>query len=122
MEIQEILVGQLRDHVRVPAGLLAVAVVRIQKLLDIPVQNALRGGINPLHLIVHHPVDGQGGVLILHLVVPSLLEEDLFLLVDVGVEHRVHIHVHQVLEILLVAAGHGIHGLVRIGHGVQEGV
>ena len=51
---------------------------------------------------------------------PALLAENVLFLVDIGIEHRVQIHVHQVPEVGVVAAGHGIHGLVRIGHRVQE--
>ena len=29
---------------------------------------------------------------------------------------------HKVLEILIIAARHRVHGLVRIGHGIQKGV
>ena len=53
---------------------------------------------------------------------PALLAENLFPGVDIGSKDRIHIHVHKVLEVPVVAACHGIYGLVRIGHGVEEGV
>ena len=53
---------------------------------------------------------------------PALLLEDLPTGVDIGVEHRVHVHVHEVEQVLLVGAAHGVHGLVREGQGVQEGL
>ena len=37
-------------------------------------------------------------------------------------EDCVQIDVHQIEKILIVPAGNGIHRLVRVGHGVQEGL
>ena len=51
---------------------------------------------------------------------PALLTEYILFFVDIGIEHRVQIHVHQVLEIGVVAACHGINGLIRVGHRIQE--
>ena len=53
---------------------------------------------------------------------PSLLAEDILLPVDVGIKDRVQVDMHQVLEVRFIAAGHGIHSLVGIGHRVEEGV
>ena len=52
--------------------------------------------------------------------VPALLLEDGALAVDQGMQHRVQVHVHEVEQVLLVGAGHRVHGLVRKGHGVQK--
>ena len=35
-------------------------------------------------------------------------------------QHGVHIHIHQVVEILVIAAGYRITGLVRIGKCIQK--
>ena len=40
--------------------------------------------------------------------------------IDGRVEHRVQVHVHQVVQILLVGGGNGVDGLVGVGHGVEE--
>ena len=56
------------------------------------------------------------------MIMPAFLHEDLFVLDHVRKEDGVEIDVHEVLEISNVTAGYGIHGLVRKGHGVEEGV
>ena len=56
VEIQELLIGQLRNHIRIPAGLHAVGGVRVQRITDLPHQHIVGGGKSSLHLIVHDPV------------------------------------------------------------------
>ena len=56
VEIQELLVGQFRDILGISAGLVSVGRVREERVEHRPVQNALRGGEGPLHLVVHHAV------------------------------------------------------------------
>ena len=51
---------------------------------------------------------------------PALLLKNGGLGVDGRVEHRVQVHVHQVVQILLVGGGNGVDGLVGVGHGVEE--
>ena len=51
---------------------------------------------------------------------PAFLLEDLALAVDIGVQHRVHVHVGQVHEVLVVGGCHGVERLVAEGHGVQK--
>ena len=53
---------------------------------------------------------------------PAFLLEDAFLPVNIGIQDRVQIHVHQVFEIRIIAAGDRVDGLVGIGHGVEEGI
>ena len=53
-------------------------------------------------------------------VVPALLLKNGGLGIDGRVEHRVQVHVHQVVQILLVGGGNGVDGLVGVGHGVEE--
>ena len=122
VEPDKLLIGQFRYKGGIAAGLVGIAVVREQNRAGIAVQHALRRGEGALHLIVNHAVDGQVVLRGLHLIVPSLLQKDLGLPVNPRVKHAVHIHVHQVPEILVIAAGYRINGLVRVGHGVQEGV
>ncbi len=51
---------------------------------------------------------------------PALLLENRPLGIDGGVEHRVHVDVHEVEQVLLVGGRDGIDGFVGISHGVQE--
>ena len=120
VEIQKLLIGQIRNLCRVSSRLHAVGSIRKQHIENFPVQHFLRGGKCPLHLIVNHAVVFQRAILCLQLVAPAFLAEDFFLFIDGGIEHGIQIHMHQILKILIVAAGHRIHGLVRISHGVQE--
>ncbi len=53
---------------------------------------------------------------------PALLQEGALIADAVGVQHRIHVHIHEILEILLIGGGDGIYRLVRIGHGIQEGI
>ena len=53
---------------------------------------------------------------------PAFLFENAFLPVNIGIQDRVQIHVHQVFEIRIIAAGDRVDGLVGIGHGVEEGI
>ena len=56
------------------------------------------------------------------MVIPALLAENLLLLVNVRVKNRIQINVHQILEILVITAGYRITGLIRVSHGIQEGI
>ena len=51
---------------------------------------------------------------------PALLLKNGGLGIDGRVEHRVQVHVHQVVQILLVGGGDGVDGLVGVGHGVEK--
>ena len=51
---------------------------------------------------------------------PAFLLQGEGVLSDKGIEHGVQIHVHQILEVLVVAAGHRVDSLIRIGNGVQK--
>ena len=53
---------------------------------------------------------------------PALLPEDILLPVDIGIEYSIQIDVHQVLKILVIAAGNGVHRLIRIRHGIEKGI
>ena len=118
VEFQKFFIRQLRNHIRVAAGLHGVWRIRIQGFGNLAFQHIVRRRKGALHFIVNHTVDGKLSFRALQLVVPSLLLEDFFLFINVGIEHRIQINMHQVLEIRVVAAGNRIYGFVRIGHGV----
>ncbi len=122
VKIQIFLIVKLRNMLRIPARLIAVARVRKQGTQNLPLKHIVRGGKRPFHLIVHHTVDRNRGVPALHLIVPPLLPEDFFIFIYIRMKYRVHIHAHQILEILPVAARHRINRLVRISDGIQKGV
>ena len=118
IEREVILVSQFYDVLRVSAGLHAVAGIREHCRMDIAVQDALRGGEHTLHLVVYNAVVGDVAFRILELVMPAFLHEDLLLFSDVRMEDRVHVNIHEVLEIGIIAACDRINGLIRVGHGV----
>ena len=84
------------------------------------VQNLLRRREGALHFVVNHAVIGQRVGLLLHLVMPALLPEDFFVSVDVRIENRIQIDIHQILKIRVIAAGNRVNRLVRICHGIQK--
>ena len=122
VKIQEAFVCKIRDHVGVSAGLAAVGGIRKQGIHDLPFQNVIRGREGSLHLIVNHSADRQRAFRIFKVIVPAFLAENLFFFVNIRIEHGIQIHMHQILEVLVIAAGYRITGLVRVGHGVQEGI
>ena len=120
VEIQIVLVGEIRNIDRVAAGFHSVRCVRIKRRVNASREHVVRRGQRAFHLVVDNAVHCDRAVRVVRLIMPALLAENVLFLVDIGIEHRVQIHVHQVPEVGVVAAGHGIHGLVRIGHRVQK--
>ena len=133
VRIQELIVGERRDRAWVAAALVRIGCVRIERGVDGVVQHAHGVGQRALHLVEHHAVIAQralaqaGGAAFaasalrqVQLVVPAFLLKNGGLGVDGRVEHRVQVHVHQVVQVLLVGGGNGIDGLVGVGHGVEE--
>ena len=118
IEREVILVVQLYNVFRISAGLHAVAGIREHCRMDIAVQDTLRGGEHALHLVVYNAVVGELAFRLFQLVVPAFLHEDFLLFSDIRVEDRVHVNVHEVLEISVVAACDRINGLIRVSHGV----
>ena len=98
----------------------AIAVVREQQPHGFRLHQLIHAGKRALHLAVHNAVVVGLGLCTVEFVVPALLHEDLGLFVDGGAEHRVQVDLHQVVEIPAVAAAHGVHRLVRVGHGIEE--
>ena len=109
-------IGQGRDGGRVAAGHKAVGRIREHGPLQRVLQLRVRGGQRTLHLIVDHTAHRA-----VRVPVPALLLEHGLVHHGQRAEHGVQVHVHQVPEVGLVGGGKGIHGLVREGHGVQEG-
>ena len=122
VEVQIGLVGQIRDAGRVPAGFIRVGRVRVERSVDLPAEDILRGGERAFHLIVNDAVHSDLTIGIPGLIMPALLAENVLFLINIRIKNSVQVDVHQVLEILVVAARHGIDGLVRISHGIEEGI
>ena len=126
------LVGERRDGLRRAARLERVARAGEQCRLHLVVQDRVRVRERALHLVEHHAVVDQGGLVRAErsrvalavvgdeLVVPPLLFEDGLLRVDLRVEHGVEVHVHQVEQVALVRRRHRVERLVGERHGVQE--
>ena len=123
VESHEPFLGQTGDGTGQATGFKSVGAVREQGLADFVFFDGIRGGIHPLHFIVHHSVVHQGLVLAgSQFIVPALLAQGKGIFGNQGVEYRIQVHIHQIAEVLVVAAGHRIYGLVRVGHGIQERV
>ena len=122
VEIQELLVCKCRDYIRIAAGIVVVGCVRIERPHDGVFQHVVRRGIGPFHFIIDDTVDSKAVGSVLHLIVPALLAEELLMVIDIGMQYRIHIDVHEVFEILLIRGRHGKDRLVEIGHGVQESI
>ena len=126
MRVEELLIGELGYRPRVAAGFERIRRVGEEGRAHGVVQHAHGVGERALHLVEHHAVVAERALgkrlafRYVELVVPPLLLEDGALRVDGRVEHRVHIDVHEVEQVLLVGGGNGVDGLVRVGHGVQE--
>ena len=121
VEIQKLLIGQHRNFLRVAAGFHPVSSMGIQRRGNFPAQKAVRVGQCSLHFIINHSVIGQLSRLI-QLIMPALLAENSFILINVRIKYRIQINMHQILKILVVTACHRINCLVRICHGIQKGI
>ena len=113
-------VGEGRDGLRVAAGDEAVRRIREQRARQRVGKQCVGVGERALHLVQHHAGARQDAVL--QLIVPALLLEYLRLFVDAGEEDRVEVDVHEVEEVLIVAARDRVAGLVRVGQRVEEGI
>ena len=135
VRIQELLVGERGNRAWVAAALVRIGGVGIECGVNSIVQHAHGVGQRALHFVEHHAVIAQralaqacgaavafalGALRQVQLVVPALLLKNGGLGVDGRVEHRVQVHVHQVVQILLVGGGNGVDGFVGVGHGVEE--
>ena len=115
----EFLITQVQHLGRIAAGIEAVQHVRKDGVLGLFHEDGIGRGIDALHFIEDHAFVAPAALFI-HVDMPAFLTQDIF--VDTGVEHRVNVDVHQIMEIPQVGAGYGITGLVRKGEGVEEGL
>ena len=106
--------------IRVAAGFAAIACIRKQRIHDLSFQNLIRRGKSSFHLIVNNSVIFQRPLCIFKLIAPSLLAEDLFFFVNIRIKNSIQVHMHQILEILIVAACNRIAGFIRIGHCIEK--
>ena len=132
VRVQELLVGERGNRARVAAAFVRIGGVGIERGVDGIVQHAHGVGQRALHLVEHHAVitqralvQARGAAVAVALrqvqfVVPALLLKNGGLGIDGRVEHRVQVHVHQVVQVLFVGGGNGVDGLVGVGHGVEE--
>ena len=84
MEIQIRLICQIRDTVRITAGLHTVWCIR-ESVFIIHGRSLSGEEKAPFHLIVDHPVVSQLPVLRLQLIIPTLLPEDFLMPVNVRI-------------------------------------
>ena len=122
MKFQKFLIGKRWNHLRIAPRFQSVSNIRVKGIHDFPLHHIVRRGKSSLHLIVDHAVYGKLALRAFHLIVPALLQKNIFLPVNIGVENRVEIHMHQILKILIVTACHGVHGLIGICHCIQKGI
>ena len=122
VEIKKFLIGQIRNIIRVTTGLTAIGDIREQRIHNISFKHIVRRRKCALHLIINDTIIGQRAFRFFQMIAPSFLTEDLFFLINVRIEYSIQINMHQVLEILIVAAGNRIAGFVRISHRIQKGI
>ena len=118
----EFLVAQAGYVLGVAAADIAVARVGIEQAVHLVADERVHIGKRALHFAEHNAVIVRLAGLAVELVVPALLHEYLRALMYQRAEHRVEIDGHEVKEILLVAAGDGVHRLVAEGQGVEIGL
>ncbi len=122
MECFKPLLGQIRDKVGISAGFIGIRGIRIQGFLNFCKKNLLRRGISSFHFIIYNAFVSKRLILILQFVMPALLHHGFRLGMETGIKNSVQIDVHQIGEILIIAAGNGIYGFIRIGDGIQESI
>ena len=122
MELDEGFLRQVRNRLGQAAGLEAVRRVREKNLFAVVFQLGIGGRIDAFHLVVDDAVVDQRIFRCPHFVVPPFLLQGIGIRPQVRIKDGVQIDVHQVPEIFVVAARHGIHRLVGISHGIEERV
>ena len=122
MEVQEGLLRELRNSIRIAAGLKAVAGIREQSLQRFVFQISVRRGINALHLVIDNAVIAQLAIKAVNIIMPALLTQSIFVFINQRIKNSVQINIHQVMEVLIVATGNRINRFIRISHSVQKGV
>jgi hypothetical protein len=112
VESFELLICQVGDEAWIAARVQTVGVTRKERFGAVLGQQPLWRRICALHLIENHTLIGQGCILAFQFVVPALLLQRVRR--DERVQHRIHVNVHQVIEILQILAGNRVTGLIRI--------
>mmetsp|Transcript_18667 Transcript_18667/g.47706 ORF Transcript_18667/g.47706 Transcript_18667/m.47706 type:complete len:321 (+) Transcript_18667:2618-3580(+) len=126
VERLEGLVRQRRDRRRVAARVNRVDGMALEhRLLDGAEVPLVSGRVDALHLVEDDALVREGLLRlgILYLEMPAFLLEDLrptHRIAHKRVEAGVEIHVNEVEEVLLIATGDGVHGLVGRCHRIQE--
>ena len=104
VEIQILLVGKIRDIGRISSGFIAVSIVREQSVHHETLQLSIRRGECTLHLIKYNTVISHRLLRRVQLVMPALLLEDFLMLINIRIKNRIHINMHQILKVLIIAA------------------
>ncbi len=122
VERPQSLPGEVRDVGRLPAGVEAVGGGGVQGLVQAAAEQGVGVGHVPLHLVVDHPLDHQGGTRVVglgELQAVTLLAE--VQLAQQGEEGGVQVDAHQVVEVGAVLTGERVQGPVVGGQRVHEG-
>ena len=114
------LISKFRNYLRVSTGLYGIRIIREQRVQNHAVKYAFRRRECSFHLVVYNTADCQLSIWIIQLITPTFLAECLVILINIWIKYCIHINMHQVLEILVIAACHRIYGLVRISHRIQK--
>ena len=121
MELTQLFVGQLQNLLGLPAGIEAVSGGGIKAAGQMPVQQGGGIGHGALHLIVDHPLENQRRSAVAGI---GKLQPMAFLakvpLPQQRKEHRVQIHLHEVVKILGVLGRERIEGPVAGRQGIHE--
>ena len=120
VEVREHLLRELRNRRRIAAGLIVVRRIGIECGHNLAFEQVIRRRERALHLIVDNAAIGERCLRAFDFIVPALLHEHLRILAHRGIEYRVEVDIHEILEILVVAARDRIHRLVRIRHRIEE--
>ena len=117
----EALVGELGNIRGISARIASVGRVGEEHFHHFLRGNVIGRRVRALHLVVNYAVVAEIACLG-DLIVPALLAEYALVLECQGVEHRVHINVHKIVEIAVVSRRNGVDRLVVEGHSVKEGL
>ena len=122
VEIEEHLLRERGDRLGIAARLAAIRRIGIKCGHDAAAEQIVGRGECALHLVVDHAAVSQRSIRIVELVVPALLHQHLRIRAHGWIEHRIEVHVHQVLKVAVVSARNGVHRLVGERHRVEERV
>ena len=87
-----------------------------QRILDHTVQHTFRRRKRSLHLIVYNSRQLQFLIRCIQFITPSFLTKRFILLVNIRIKYRVHVDMHKILKVFIIAACYRINCLVRISH------